>query len=766
MQFYYTFSDTPSKEDLFFSFWRCCEKQDAGAKKGVNYYPHGPLARVEIGDNKVQGMDYAYTLQGWIKGVNSNTLDKTRDIGQDGLTASINNSFAKDAYGYTLNYHTNDYNAIQGLRWNNATDRFEAVTANSDLIASRNDLFNGNITSMVTTIIKPTITPNNTLEYTPLPQGTAYKYDQLNRLKEMKAWQNLNTVNNTWGTGLAYTGMYENKFSYDANGSILTALAKNQAGQTIDDQTYNHQTIGGKKFSNRTYSINDAATQTSGNDLLNQIAFNNTAATINTVNNYSYTEIGERKSDKSNDISLITWTVYGKIKSVTRSTGSTKNNLKFDYDATGNRIAKHIYTSANVFVRSEYYTRDAQGNIMSTYEYKPVGSSINFAQTEKEIYGSSEVGIEKTRTELIGALPLANPFTRTLGNKEYTGSNHLGNVLVTFTDRKLPIDADNNGTIDEFWPEVIAANDYAPFGGLLTERTFNKNTFPNSFNGKRDDNELDDLQDYGMRMYSKWGREPITIDPLAEKYPMLTPYQFASNRPIDGTDMDGKEWNQETKVKSTATAVTITTVYTVNISVINTIGLSDKQKEAKLSDLKLLTEMVFHNVVTGKLKDGKSYTWESSLQINFVDASKTNKNDFQLELVDYIPNPEIGKPGIVWGLTEKLGGETQKNKIQLVVKDKIEMEGFLGKGGTTIINTIGNQVKSFAEELGHTTGLGHTGTKGIAGFLPDETDPTILKTAGKNNVMIQGGDAGTSSKFVFPQYNKMRNEIKKDTEKK
>jgi hypothetical protein len=32
------------------------------------------------------------------------------------------------------------------------------------------------------------------------------------------------------------------------------------------------------------------------------------------------------------------------------------------------------------------------------------------------------------------------------------------------------------------------------------------------------------------------------VDPIAAKYPMLTPYQFASNRPIDGIDQDGLEY--------------------------------------------------------------------------------------------------------------------------------------------------------------------------------------------------------------------------------
>ena len=34
----------------------------------------------------------------------------------------------------------------------------------------------------------------------------------------------------------------------------------------------------------------------------------------------------------------------------------------------------------------------------------------------------------------------------------------------------------------------------------------------------------------------------LSVDPLGSKFPMLTPYQYASNRPIDGKDLDGLEY--------------------------------------------------------------------------------------------------------------------------------------------------------------------------------------------------------------------------------
>jgi len=48
----------------------------------------------------VQGIDYAYTIQGWLKGVNSETLDPTNDIGKD-AQSQTHKYIARDAFGKT-----------------------------------------------------------------------------------------------------------------------------------------------------------------------------------------------------------------------------------------------------------------------------------------------------------------------------------------------------------------------------------------------------------------------------------------------------------------------------------------------------------------------------------------------------------------------------------------------------------------------------------------------------------------------------------------
>jgi len=523
------------------------------------YYAHGPLARVEYGDNKVQGMDYAYTLQGWIKGVNSNTLDTARDMGKDGAIGSVNSIFAKDAFGYTLNYHTNDYKAIDGLKWNTATNRFESIIAGSDLNNSRNDLFNGNITSMVTTIVPPTLPKSDSVAFSPLPQGTAYRYDQLNRLVEMKAWQNLNPITNTWGSGLAYSGMYNNKFTYDANGNILSQLRKDQSGTAINNLTYNRYSIAGRTIQNRLYSVNDSVANTAfTDDIDDQGTFNDSSLTnAETKNNYGYDEIGSLNRNNQKEIAKINYSVYGQVKEVIRTSGSAKRNLKFDYDASQNRIAKRVYTSDSVWLYTDYYVRDATGNVMSIYRHQTIDSTatVSFAQTEKNIYGSSRLGSDKTQTELIASLPVSGIYQRILDNKYYDGSNHLGNVLVTFTDRKLPIDANNDGTIDEYWAHVTSSNDYYPFGVAMKERSVNDTTNRYKFNGKEYDTETE-TSDFDARNQDGDIGGWNVLDKKADKYANLSPYNFVGNSPIIAIDPDGKDiiyvsgFNDDNKSKS------------------------------------------------------------------------------------------------------------------------------------------------------------------------------------------------------------------------
>ena len=128
--------------------------------------------------------------------------------------------------------------------------------------------------------------------------------------------------------------------------------------------------------------------------------------------------------------------------------------------------------------------------------------------------------------------------------QQFELSNHLGNVNVVVSDHKMAHSSDNT-TIDYYTADIISSTDYYPFGEILPGRNFNSNSYRFGFNGKENDNEVygatGTFQDYGMRMYDTRTCRFISVDPITAKYPMLTPYQFASNTPIMAIDLDGLE---------------------------------------------------------------------------------------------------------------------------------------------------------------------------------------------------------------------------------
>ena len=141
------------------------------------------------------------------------------------------------------------------------------------------------------------------------------------------------------------------------------------------------------------------------------------------------------------------------------------------------------------------------------------------------------------------------------GDRRYELANHLGNVLAVISDRKTGVG--NGASYTSFEAITISATDYYPFGMSMPGRSFtaaNTEGYRYSFNGKEDDTEWA-KQDYGMRIYDKRIGRFLSIDPLAVKYPMLTPYQFASNTPIAAIDLDGLEaWVVRKTINSSGNA--------------------------------------------------------------------------------------------------------------------------------------------------------------------------------------------------------------------
>ena len=77
----------------------------------------------------------------------------------------------------------------------------------------------------------------------------------------------------------------------------------------------------------------------------------------------------------------------------------------------------------------------------------------------------------------------------------------------------------------------------------MSGRSYSVDEYRYGFNGKENDASYGDqlIQDYGFRLYNPAIGKFLSVDPLAPDYPILTPYQFASNTPISAIDVEGLE---------------------------------------------------------------------------------------------------------------------------------------------------------------------------------------------------------------------------------
>ncbi len=300
-----------------------------------DYYQHGPLARLSLGDLRVQGVDYAYTVQGWLKAINGDILAPDKDMGKDaGGGTSIH---ANDAIALTLEYYKNDYKPI-GL----STQAVTNLTPNSQ------SLYNGNIAGTKTAIA-------------PLPSlSTIYTYDQLNRIKTA-VYESVNPINNTL-TGISD---YKSNYWYDQDGNIKRLTRRgNSPGNTIGGTTQAMDVMSYfymDPTNNKLKNVTDSASHTYAK--IEDIA----TYTNNTATRYLYDPIGNVIKDLVSGEDTVKWNLYNKVTET--SDGTAKRSLKFMYDAMGNRIFKSYLQNDTANVENnEYYVRDAQGNILAVYK--------------------------------------------------------------------------------------------------------------------------------------------------------------------------------------------------------------------------------------------------------------------------------------------------------------------------------------------------------------------------------------------------------------
>jgi RHS repeat-associated protein len=507
------------------------------------YYLHGPLARTELGRLKVQGTDYAYTLQGWLKYINAPVINETVDISRDGdptLAGNTYKSVARDAMGYGISYFNGEYKPIYSaspLPWN------EVIPAGA---GTGKNLFNGNIRATTAQIAQL----GGAKTY-------SYSYDQLNRIVKMRKHETSYVPGGSvdpYLNILAATDEYKEDITYDANGNILSYLRNGTASQvSMDDLTYQYpKDAGGKILNNRLRYVQDPVPDNYyAEDINSQTSLNRTQVLAERLpeqatDNYIYDKIGNLVKDKKEDITKIEWTVYGKISKITKNDAAS-TTIEYEYDASGNRIYKKVSTGGSTgTIKHTFYVRDASGNTMAIYTRTDLAAVL---WSEQHLYGSSRVGMYLPNMAVPASAPLPPAGSSLadgvdMGKVSYELSNHLGNVLVTVSDKKIQTQNGNTGTVLYYSADVQTAMDYYPFGMTMPGRKYEpQNGYRYGFNGKEKDKDMNSLTayDYGFRIYNPGIGKFLSVDPLSKDYPWSSTYAFTENNPLENIDLDGTE---------------------------------------------------------------------------------------------------------------------------------------------------------------------------------------------------------------------------------
>ena len=312
-----------------------------------------------------------------------------------------------------------------------------------------------------------------------LKSSYSYLYDELNRISNSHYGEDT-------GSGLIALQKYrEYDYSYDLNGNIGAMKRTGTTGNIIDNLSYEYKENGQSlDYSNKLFKVTDSSQSTSGfKDGSNQL------------DDYEYDENGNLKKDLNKGITSITYNFLNLPEQITMNGGT----IRYYYDATGRKVSKVVTEGVNTTVRSYEGGFEYEDGLLS-------------------IIHTGEGFVDNTSTGYV---------------YNYYLKDHLGNTRAVFSPG-------TGGTIT--LNETI---DYYPFG-FAHVPSYGTGYTKYKYNGKEIQDDLIggvalDWYDYGARFYDPQIGRWHVIDPHAEKYVVLSPYNYVYNNPINAFDLDGRD---------------------------------------------------------------------------------------------------------------------------------------------------------------------------------------------------------------------------------
>lgn len=304
------------------------------------------------------------------------------------------------------------------------------------------------------------------------------------------------------------------QFNQELRYEMPSNLALAQYNGNISEQSWQHGTGTTSKFSYQYDNLNrvtdGTATGTVMSEVLSYDKMGNISALKrdNITTNYQY--VGNQLTSLNGGLSG-TYT-YDKNGNATKDrTGMTLTYNELDLLSVANKTGtsvSYIYNAEGVRLRKELTTN----GIVSSRDYV---QGIEYSKT-----GSNASAIE--------LITIENGYIQNNGGVYsyfFNINDHLGNVRATMN---------SSGS-------VVQKDDYYPFGKRKNAGLTNGiNKY--LYNGKEIQEELGGLYDYGARLYDADIGRFTGIDPIADKFSHVTPYNYAENRPSSGIDLWGLQY--------------------------------------------------------------------------------------------------------------------------------------------------------------------------------------------------------------------------------
>jgi RHS repeat-associated protein len=237
---------------------------------------------------------------------------------------------------------------------------------------------------------------------------------------------------------------------------------------------------------------------------------------------------------------------------------------RFQYDRNGNHkwydediyngnqlVSKYGVSGTFVYDKNGNMTKNPQSGLDFTYNFLNLPEQVKAGSTVKAYYLYDATGrklntrnpAQTTSYDYMGSLVLAQV------NGNWSGEVNFGEGLIRSNGEVTYFEKDHLGSVrvvlnpaNPLNP-VVERNDYMAYGGRLTQYGVTVPQLASNrykYNGKETQPLIgDNLRDYGARMYDTNHKNWMTIDPLAELNPHISPYAFCSNNPMIRIDPTG-----------------------------------------------------------------------------------------------------------------------------------------------------------------------------------------------------------------------------------